>query len=55
MTHEANASLSEDFFDGLFEGRPAKWSILAFSVALTPVNACLLYCVIWYERFGSDL
>ena len=53
----ANYSRSDgdDFFGEIYLTRPSKIVILVLSLILTPINVVLLYSVIWFERFGSDL
>jgi hypothetical protein len=47
-----DSNRTEDFFAGLYEHREAKWAILGTAIFMTPINTCLLYCIIWYERYG---
>ena len=43
-----------DFFSGLFENRKSKIVSLLFSSLGSCVVVLLIYCVIWYNKFGSD-
>ena len=48
-------SATGDFFEMLYLPRPSKFIITATAFVLVSVNLLLLYGVIWFERFGSDL
>ena len=50
-----NETDSEDFFAGLYETRPSKIYLMILSALMSPINVMLLYSVIWFERFGTDL
>ena len=45
----------EDFFKGVYEHRPFKTLIWFLSLGLTVINVLLLYSIVWYEHYGSDL
>lgn len=44
-----------DFFEMLYLPRPSKFVIMTAAFTLVFVNLILLYGVVWFERFGSDL
>ena len=50
-----NQTNSSDFFEELYQNRSSKIVIMIISTILTPVNVLLLYSVIWFEHYGSDL
>jgi len=52
---ESSNITQEDFFKGVYEHRPVKTLILFLCLGLTIINILLLYSIIWYEHFGSDL
>ena len=50
-----NISTSYDYFAGLFnENAISRYSFLAFGIFSSLLGPLALYCVIWFERFGSD-
>lgn len=53
-TLHINASAA-DFFEELYQDRPSKVIVMIISALLTPANVILLYSVIWFEHYGSDL
>jgi hypothetical protein len=55
--NRSNSSTDEeDFFAPLYVNDSfTKISLLSFGMILMPINLALLYAVVWYERFGSDL
>ena len=44
-----------DFFEMLYFPRASKFIIMTSAFILVSFNLVLLYGVIWFERFGSDL
>jgi hypothetical protein len=52
---KASSVTHEDFFKGVYEHQPVKTLILFLCLGLTIINILLLYSIIWYEHFGSDL
>jgi len=44
----------EDFFSGLLENRPTKFFAITFSLVGGCLILPLVYCIIWFEKFGSD-
>ena len=50
-----NSSASSDYFAHLFSDHlTSMYIFLAFAILSTMVCPLALYCVIWFERFGSD-
>ena len=46
---------NEDYFTALFnENHVSRLCFLAFAILTTLIGPFVLYCVIWYEKFGSD-
>jgi hypothetical protein len=46
---------SGSFFDGFFEWDALKLLFFVFHIILTFIGPCLLYSIVWYERFSPDL
>jgi hypothetical protein len=44
---------SDTNFDELFKNRPLKFIGVSFACVSMPIVLCLLYGIIWFERFGS--
>ena len=47
-------SREEDFFSGLYETRQSKLIVTVPSLLLTPLLFCLVYGIVWYEKYGMD-
>ena len=50
-----NFTSETDFFSGLFEKRLSLISTLIFSYIGTYVSIVCVFCIIWFEKTGSDL
>jgi hypothetical protein len=44
---------SDANFEELFKNRPLKFIGVSFACVSMPIVLCLLYGIIWFERFGS--
>lgn len=55
--NRSDASLeNQDFYAPLFvNDSVVKVLYVVLGVTLLPVNLALLYAIVWFERFGSDL
>ena len=50
-----STTLNEDYFAVLFnENHASRYFFLTFAIITTLLGPLTLYCVIWFERFGSD-
>jgi hypothetical protein len=52
MSADANATCI--YFDGLFESRPSKYLLLAFSSVSVVVLVPLFYAISWFGRSAND-
>jgi hypothetical protein len=47
--------MAENFFEGFLQWDALKVGNVALNVLLVLAGPCLLYTVVWYERYGADL
>ena len=50
-----NTATSTDYFAAVFESRVSKISAVSFSAVAGLILLPLVYVIIWFERFGSNL
>ena len=53
MDENKTVSYENDLYKGLFENHPSKVASIFFSLFTSPLNMCLAYGVIWFEKNGN--
>ena len=44
-----------DYFSGIFQNRLSKWISIIFSILGSILAIFMIYCIIWFERYGLDV